>query len=187
VLATVQSVPAAAGMTLPLGRSQLSSSLPTVHCSSASVAPAATSTTQATVTRLGTAGACKGTSGVTVTVDFKAFGGVEQTRCAAGAQTSGVTAMRNAGFAPTGTKQYGLAFICRINGLPSTAAQSCNSTPPATAYWAYYHASAKATSWSYATTGPTSSKPAVGTIEAWAFGNGAKPTKTPAQVRAATS
>ncbi len=192
VLATVQAVPAAAGVTLPLGPSQLSPSLPTVRCSSASAAaPVAAATspraTAFATARLGKAGACKGTSGVTVTVDFKAFGGVEQTRCAAGAQTSGVTALTNAGFPPTGTKQYGLAFICRINNLPSPSAQTCNSTPPANAYWAYYHASAKATSWSYATTGPTSYKPPVGTIEAWAFGKGAKPTKTPAQVRAAKS
>lgn len=189
VLATVQSVPAAAGKTLPLGPSPLSTSLPTVLCSNRSADAPVTVGTGGTrmATRLGKAGACQGTSGVTVTVDFKAFGGVEQTRCAAGAQASGVTALRNAGFPPAGTKQYGLAFICRINGLPNAAAQSCNSTPPANAYWAYYHASAKATSWSYATTGPTSYKPAVGTIEAWAFGNGAKPTKTPAQVRAAKS
>ena len=122
-----------------------------------------------------------------MTVDFTAFSGVEQTRCAAGAQTSGVTAMQHAGFTVAGTKQYGLAFICRIQNLPSTAQQSCNSTPPATAYWAYYHASSTATTWSYATGGASSYKPALGSIEAWAFGNGAKPTKTPAQVRASKS
>ena len=180
VLATVQAVPAAAGMTLPLGRSTLSDAHPAPTCSSAS-------DTAVSSARAGTAGACKGTSGVTVTVDFTAFSGVEQTRCAAGAQTSGITALQHAGFTVAGTKQFGLAFVCRIQGLPSTAQQSCNSTPPANAYWAYYHASATATTWSYATSGASSYKPPVGSIDAWAFGNGAKPTKTPAQVRASKS
>lgn len=137
-----------------------------------------------TAARPGTAGACKGTSGVTVTADFKAFGAAEQTRCAPGAQTSGVTALQHAGFTPVGTRQYGLAFVCRIDNRPTTTAQSCNSTPPTTAYWDYFHASARATTWTYATSGAGSYRPAVGSIEAWAFGNSVKPTKTPAQVRA---
>ena len=186
VVATVQSVPAAAGRTLPLGPSRLSAQLPTVRCPSGASRQSALVTAPAAA-RLGTAGACKGTSGVTVTVDFKAFGTGEQTRCAPGAQTSGVTALQHAGFTPAGTRQYGLAFVCRIDNRPTTAAQPCTSTPPPTAYWGYFHASAKATTWSYATTGASSYKPAVGTIEAWAFGNGVKPTKTPAQVRASKS
>ena len=189
VVATVQAVPAAAGLTLPLAGSTLSNEAPTQPCGSAQVAATAKSARRGTAgaTRRGTAGACKGTSGVTVTVDFKAFHGVEQTRCAAGAQSSGVTALQNAGFTVAGTMQYGLAFICRIQNLPSTAAQSCVSTPPPTAYWAYYHASSTAKTWTYAAGGASSYKPPLGSIEAWAFGNGAKPTKTPAQVRASKS
>ena len=132
----------------------------------------------------GTAGPCSGTTGVTVTVDFTAFAGVEQTRCATGAQTSGITALQNAGFTPAGTTHYGLAFVCRINNLPSPTQDPCVNTPPPTAYWAYYHALAGATTWSYSSTGASSYKPPLGSIDAWAFGNGATPSKTPAQVRA---
>ena len=124
---------------------------------------------------------------MTVTVDFTAFGGGEQTRCALGSQSSGLAALQNAGFTPTGTSRYGLAFICRINNLPSPTADPCVNTPPATAYWAYYHALAGATSWSYSTSGASSYVPPLGSIDAWAFGNGATPTKTQAQVRSSTS
>ncbi|MEO6703813.1 MAG: hypothetical protein ABI140_17140 [Jatrophihabitantaceae bacterium] len=132
------------------------------------------------------AGPCSGTTGVTVTVDFTAFGGTEQTRCALGAQSTGLAAMQNAGFTPTGTAHYGLAFICRINGLPTATADPCVNTPSATAYWAYYHALAGATTWTFSSSGASSYAPPLGSIEAWAFGNGATPSKTPAQVRSGT-
>ncbi|MDQ2836484.1 MAG: hypothetical protein M3Y89_03575 [Actinomycetota bacterium] len=197
VLATVQAVPAAAGKTLPVNRSTLSSAVPVPSCSASTntlshkaisqpLADRQALTLAAKSPLIGTAGACSGTTGVTVTVDFTAFGGVQQTRCAAGAQTSGVTALQNAGFTPAGTTHYGLAFICRINSLPSTTQQACVNTPPATAYWAYYHALTGATTWTYSTTGASSYTPPLGSIDAWAFGNSATPSKTPAQVRAGT-
>lgn len=198
VLATVQAVPAAALTTLPVRASAGSATVPLPPCSSVANAPLAKTVSHASADRqaltlsakaplIGSAGACSGSTGVTVTVDFTAFGGGQQTRCAAGAQTSGVTALQNAGFTPAGTSRYGLAFICRINNLPSPTADPCVNTPPATAYWAYYHALAGATTWSYSTSGASSYVPPQGSIDAWAFGNGATPTKTPAQVRASTS
>lgn len=198
VLATVQAVPAAAGATLPVKPGPISSAVPVQNCgsvrnsvahkgNSAALADRQALTLAAKSPLVGTAGACSGTTGVTVTVDFVAFGGVQQTRCAAGAQTSGVTALQNAGFTPAGTSKYGLAFVCRINNLPSSTAQACVNTPPATAYWAYYHALAGATTWAYSSSGASSYVPPQGSIDAWAFGNGATPTKTPAQVRASTS
>ena len=137
----------------------------------------------------GTAGACPSRkTGVTVAVDFKAFaGGTVQVRCAPGAPATGIAALQQAGFTPAGTVQYGLAFVCRINSLPSTAQQACLTTPPTNAYWAYYHANKGTTTWSYSPTGASSYKPLQGSIEAWAFGNGAKPSKTPAQVRKTTA
>jgi hypothetical protein len=195
VLASVQSVPAAAHRTLPVSFTPSSPAVPTQPCSTATATRPSTTTAPATADRqaltmaaraplTGTAGPCSGTSGVTVTVDFTAFSGVEQTRCAAGAQTSGITAMQNAGFTPAGTTHYGLAFVCRINNLPSPTQDPCVNTPPPTAYWAYYHALSGATTWSYSSTGASSYKPPLGSIDAWAFGNGATPSKTPAQVRA---
>jgi hypothetical protein len=183
-LATVQAVPAAAGMTLPLGPSHLSSSVPVANCGpKARAATTATIHASAAASVAGTAGPCSGNSGVTVTVDFTAFNDGVQTRCAPGSQSSGIAALENAGFMPEGTQRYGLAFVCRINDLPSTAQQDCVSTPPANAYWAYYHALAGATTWTYASSGPESYVPPLGSIDAWAFGNSAKPSVTPAQVR----
>ncbi|MBN6033809.1 terpene cyclase/mutase family protein [Amycolatopsis sp. 195334CR] len=170
LLATVQAVPAAAGKAFPLAPSTPSAAVPEVPCAvSAQLA--------------GTPGPCAGTSGVTVTVDFAAFGGAQETRCAPGAQASGVAALQNAGFTPTGTTRWGLAFVCRINALPTPAQDPCVNTPPATAYWAYYHANAGATAWTYSTQGASTYVPPLGSIEAWAFGNGATPTLTPTQVR----
>jgi hypothetical protein len=35
-----------------------------------------------------------------------------------------------------GTKKYGLAVVCRVNGLPDEKAESCEIMPPEKAYWA---------------------------------------------------
>ena len=142
-----------------------------------------TAGTAAVLTRAGTAGHCPGATGVTVAVDMTAFGKGVVVRCAPGTPSTGIAALKQAGFTVTGTATSGLAFVCRIQGLPAPAQDPCVNTPPPTAYWAYYHALAGATTWSYATVGATSYKPPQGSIDAWAFGSDAKPSKTPAQVR----
>jgi hypothetical protein len=172
--ATVQSVPAIALRTLPLAPSVPTASVPSESCPTPVAVPSI---------RAGTAGKCPGTSGVTVTVDFTAFGGKEQTRCAPGAQSSGIAALQDAGFTPAGTARYGLAFVCRINNLPAPAQQACQTTPPATAFWAYYHALPGDKTWTFATVGASSYVPPLGSIDAWAFGNSAQPSKTPGQIR----
>jgi hypothetical protein len=35
-----------------------------------------------------------------------------------------------------GTKKYGMAVVCRVNGLPTATVESCDSMPPENAYWA---------------------------------------------------
>ena len=37
---------------------------------------------------------------------------------------------KQAGFTVTGTTQFGLAFVCRINGQPTAATDPCTTTPP---------------------------------------------------------
>jgi hypothetical protein len=183
ILATVPAIPAMAHATLPLPSTPVSTAVPRQPCAVANAALVATSATAAPVLA-GTAGACTGSTGVTVAVDFTAFpGGKVQVRCAPGKPATGVAALQQAGFTPAGTAVYGLAFICRINSLPSTAQQACVTTPPTNAYWAYYHANKGATTWTFSTQGASTYKPAQGSIDAWAFGNTAKPSKTPAQVR----
>jgi hypothetical protein len=186
VIATVQAVPAAARLPLSqVHRGVASAAVPHPACASNNTAAVAPKPAVAPKVALaGTAGHCPGSTGVTVFVDFTAFGQGTQTRCAPGTPSTGIDALTQAGFTPAGTTKYGLAFVCRINNLPSTAQQACVTTPPATAYWAYYHANAGATTWSYSSSGPSSYHPAQGSIEGWAFGNGATPSKTPTQVRA---
>jgi hypothetical protein len=188
LFATVQAVPAAALRKFPLAASTPSVDLPVKHCPAATSAPSAASFTRATTTTAatlaGTAGPCPGKTGVTVSVDFTAFKLGVQTRCAPGAQATGLAAMRHAGFTPAGTSRYGFAFICRINNRPTPAQQACVTTPPPNAFWAYYHALAGASTWTYSSLGATAYKPPLGSIDAWAFGKQAKPSKTPAQVRA---
>jgi hypothetical protein len=183
VIATVQAVPAAAQLPLSDVRpGSATAVVPHQACAAAAQLAAQPRAVMAPLT--GTVGPCSGSTGVTVFVDFTAFGQGTQTRCATGTPTTGIAALQQAGFTVTGTTKYGLAFVCRINGLPTTAQQACVSTPPPTAYWAYYHANAGATTWTYSSSGPSSYHPAQGSIEAWAFGDSATPSKTPAQVRA---
>ncbi|WP_306416166.1 hypothetical protein [Micromonospora okii] len=122
------------------------------------------------------AAACTGTSGVTVVVDFAALGGGVQVACALGDPTSGIAALQSADFTVTGTAEWGLDFICRINGEPTAATESCVN-PPATAYWSYWQATSGG-SWSYSSSGPNSHDPAPGTVEGWSFGASAPPSIT---------
>ncbi|WP_089155898.1 hypothetical protein [Micromonospora sp. NBS 11-29] len=120
------------------------------------------------------AAACTGTTGVTVVVDFGALGGGVQVACALGDPTSGITALQGAGFTVTGTSRWGLAFVCRINGKPTSATEPCVNTPPTTAYWSYWHATSGG-AWTYSSSGASAYNPAPGTVEGWAFGAGAAP------------
>ncbi|GAA2325754.1 hypothetical protein [Dactylosporangium salmoneum] len=116
----------------------------------------------------GTAGYCPDATGVTVVVDFHELGGGVVIRCAPGEQGSGLTALQNAGFAVAGTNRWGLAFICRIEGRPTAASEPCVDTPPATAYWSYWHAS-NGGAWVYSDKGVKNRTPPQGSFEGWSF------------------
>ncbi|SFQ50539.1 hypothetical protein SAMN05421810_108145 [Amycolatopsis arida] len=126
--------------------------------------PAAAATT--------TAGACTGTSGVTVVVDFAELGGGIETRCAPGDPASGLEALTGAGFTYDFVPGYP-GFICRIDELPDP----CNGAP-VTAYWSYWHAQPGG-SWSYSQLGAGNYDPAPGSVEGWAFGAGQEPGVNP--------
>ncbi|WP_141847469.1 hypothetical protein [Lapillicoccus jejuensis] len=113
-------------------------------------------------------------SGVTVVVDFTAFGGGVQKKCDTAHPTTGLKALQDVGYTLTGTQRYGLAFVCRINNKPSKAQDPCVVTPPANAYWSYWKAPHKG-AWSYSSQGAGSSVPTPGTVEGWAFGAGTAP------------
>jgi hypothetical protein len=120
------------------------------------------------------AAACSGGSGVTVKVDFAALGGGVVTNCAPGDPATGLAALQGAGFTVTGTARWGPAFVCRINGKPTAAVDPCVNTPPATAYWSYWHGTPGGT-WTYSSLGASSYNPAPGTVEGWAYGAGSPP------------
>lgn len=137
---------------------------------------------------------CTATSGVTVVVDFSHWptgpqGGAVIDSCETTTPATTLTvggkeestgtaldALENAGFDVTGTSQYGDAFMCRIgygsnvdNEEPEN--DPCTSTPPSSAYWAYYWADACTNSWTYSEAGPEGRDPYIGGVEYWTFGS----------------
>lgn len=113
------------------------------------------------------AAACSGTSGVTVVVDT---GGSISTRCASGDPSSAWKALEAAGFGTTPVQTFPGA-LCQINGYPET---SCVRMPPASAYWAFFHAKAGG-SWTYSSSGVASYNPSPGTVVGFRFGSGGQP------------
>jgi hypothetical protein len=109
------------------------------------------------------AAACSGTSGVTVVIDSTAY-------CAPGDPASGLAALQAVASVVQVQTQPG--FVCRINGAP--ASDPCVRTPPATAYWSYWHAQPGG-SWQYSNLGAASYDPAPGSVEGWSFGSGGRP------------
>jgi hypothetical protein len=127
----------------------------------------------------GAASACSASAGVTVIVDFTHFGGVIERGCAGGQPATALAAIQSAGFHTAGTANYGDAFICRIDGLPSPKSEACATTPPGNASWSFYLAKPSDRAWTYSTAGVTSFHPAPGSVLAFAFGNYAKPSVLP--------
>ncbi|WP_309246317.1 hypothetical protein [Verrucosispora sioxanthis] len=116
----------------------------------------------------GSAGYCPDAAGVTVVVDFKELGGGTVVRCAPGDQATGLAALKAAGFQIAGTLRWGEGFICRIEGKPSASTEKCVDTPPASAYWSYWHAP-NGGSWTYSDKGVLNRKPPSGSFEGWSF------------------
>ncbi|WP_433616878.1 hypothetical protein ACQP2P_16110 [Dactylosporangium sp. CA-139114] len=123
------------------------------------------------------AAACAPSTGVTVVVDFGSLGGGVVTSCFAGDPATGLASLTGSGFTVTGTQRWGLAFVCRINGQPTAATEPCVNTPPASAYWSYWHATPGG-AWTYSSLGASSYNPAIGTVEGWRFGSGQQPSIT---------
>lgn len=137
-------------------------------------------------------GDCTTTTGVIVAVDFAAWGGDIERGCDAH-PTTGYAALHAAGFTTAGDAQDGPAFICRIDDEPSPAEQSCITTPPADAYWSYWHADAGQNTWTYSQLGAMSYHPPPGSVDAWTFGTtdisgtDGQPNFPPSAVRATSS
>jgi hypothetical protein len=135
--------------------------------------------------------ACSSTVGVIVAVDFSPWGGKIERGCDT-TLTTGYAALQVAGFTTAGDDEDGPSFICRIDDDPPPSQDPCINTPPASAYWSYWHADAGQNTWTYSQQGAMSYEPPPGSVDAWVFGatnvsgtNGS-PTFSPAQVRSRT-
>lgn len=51
-------------------------------------------------------------------------------------ETAAIDVLRKANIELEGTQKYGLAVICRVNGLPDARSESCETMPSEKAYWA---------------------------------------------------
>jgi hypothetical protein len=137
-------------------------------------------------------GSCTATSGVIVVVDFTPWGGAIQRGCDA-TLTTGYDALYAAGFTTAGDAHDGPEFICRIDDKPTPAQDPCIQTPPATAYWSYWHADAGQDTWSYSELGAATYQPQPGSVDAWTFGGtdlggtDGQPPFPPSAVRATTT
>lgn len=105
---------------------------------------------------------------VTVVVEGHGIGCAE-------AGLTGAQALEAAGF-PVTRVQTQPGFICRIADTP--ASEPCVRTPSASSYWAYYHADLGG-QWAYSQFGADNRRPAAGTVEGWAYGDGAVPGPVP--------
>lgn len=142
-------------------------------------------------------GQCTTSSGVVLAVDFSHWGGPVYRSCGT-TPTTGYELLNQGGWATTGTGHDGPAFICRIGysghqggqQFPTPQQDDCVLTPPASAYWSYWHADPGQSTWTYSQLGAMLYKPKPGSVDLWIFGSTniegteGKPTVTPDQLRA---
>jgi hypothetical protein len=129
---------------------------------------------------------CQPGAGVTEVIDFQTLGDKKvYVGCAAGPQATGLDALHAAGFATVGTDDYGDSVICRIDGLPGAADQSCRYMPPGSAYWSYWLSANPGGAWGYSGFGVKSSESTSEKwpIQAWSFGSGQMPRIGPMDAR----
>ncbi|WP_434093011.1 hypothetical protein [Streptomyces lasiicapitis] len=145
-------------------------------------------------------GQCTTRSGAVLAVDFSDWGGPIMRSCGT-TPTTGYELLNQGGWRTTGTGHDGPAFICRIGysgykggkQFPTAGQDDCVLTPPATAYWSYWHADPGANTWQYSQLGAMLYKPKPGSVDLWIFGGtnieGTKgrPTISPNQLRAHNS
>ncbi|MFJ7071184.1 hypothetical protein [Streptomyces sp. NPDC098781] len=142
-------------------------------------------------------GRCTTTSGAVLAVDLSHWGGPILRSCGT-TPTTGYELLNQGGWRTTGTGHDGPAFICRIGysgyrdgkQFPTPAEDDCVLTPPASAYWSYWHADPGDNDWEYSQLGAMLYKPKPGSVDLWQFGGTnvegteGRPTVSPDQLRA---
>ncbi|MET9253948.1 hypothetical protein [Streptomyces sp. NPDC003717] len=142
-------------------------------------------------------GRCTTSSGAVLAVDFSRWGGPVYRSCGT-TPTTGYELLNQGGWATTGTGHDGPAFICRIGysgyqggkQYPTPQQDDCVLTPPASAYWSYWHADPGQNTWTYSQLGAMLYKPQPGSVDLWIFGatniegTQGRPTISPDRLRA---
>ncbi|MFF0740282.1 hypothetical protein ACFYVL_07755 [Streptomyces sp. NPDC004111] len=140
---------------------------------------------------------CTTSSGAVLAVDFSRWGGPIYRSCGT-TPTTGYELLNQGGWATTGTGHDGPAFICRIGysgyrggkQFPPPEQDDCVLTPPASAYWSYWHANPGQNTWEYSQLGAMLYRPRPGSVDLWIFGGTdiegtrGRPKVTPDQLRA---
>ncbi|MFI0980605.1 hypothetical protein ACH4SP_26800 [Streptomyces sp. NPDC021093] len=140
---------------------------------------------------------CTTSSGAVLAVDFSRWGGPVYRSCGT-TPTTGYELLNQGGWATTGTGHDGPAFICRIGysghlggkQFPPPEQDDCVLTPPASAYWSYWHADPGQNTWEYSQLGAMLYQPRPGSVDLWIFGGTdiggteGRPRITPDQLRA---
>jgi hypothetical protein len=136
-------------------------------------------------------GYCENATGVTVVVDFQQLGGTTIVRCdPRPTRGTGLDALKGAGFQIEGVVRWGEGFICRIENRPSAVEELpvagdegyrevCRDTPPAAAYWSYWHAGNNC-QWEYSQWGVKNRDFVPGGFEGWSFSLNATADTNPA-------
>ncbi|MFD6426327.1 hypothetical protein, partial [Streptomyces sp. NPDC060198] len=122
-------------------------------------------------------GRCTTGSGAVLAVDFSHWGGPVYRSCGT-TPTTGYELLNQGGWRTTGTGHDGPAFICRIGysghqggkQYPTPQQDDCVLTPPASAYWSYWHADPGADDWEYSQLGAMLYRPKPGSVDLWIFG-----------------
>jgi len=139
-------------------------------------------------------------TGVTVVIDFQGLDGNDGrpaptiVRCSPnpepGTDRTGIQALQDAGIEVEGVGQWGLGFVCRLANRPASDepipvdgdpgyTEQCQLTPPAAAYWSYWHASGTGHTWTYSNFGALNRTVVPGGFEGWSFSLDAGPTSNP--------
>ena len=104
--------------------------------------------------------------GVQVVVNFGILDGENSNECVEFEADSmpATQVVKDAGYLVEGTAEYGDQIVCRVNGMPSEVApialpdnanyvETCQSMPPADAYWALWQKTSDGGKWDYAQEG----------------------------------
>jgi hypothetical protein len=115
-------------------------------------------------------GACL-EDGVSVVIDFGTGSDKPSlVRCAIGFEGSGWDLFAATEIEVSGTKQYPIGFVCRINDYPAGEKQNCNDTPTyAEGSWSYFLKTSQSEIWQVSGVGSATRKPNCGEVEGWRF------------------